>query len=269
MDTNLIFDLGLHKGEDSEFYLKKGFRVVGVEASEELCRISRVALKKYIDNGQMRIVNCAVGDKDGDTISFYKNTSISVWGTVDINWAKRNEMFGAQSIREQVRTVRLDTLIRKFGMPYYMKIDIEGTDLLAIRQLTGLHERPKYLSIESEKISWQKLLDECSVLKTLGYTNFKIINQKYIQQQKCPEISLEGQFVHHVFKEGSSGLFGGELPGKWMTLEECIKTYRRLFRMYRLFGDYGYFNNKFCKSILHKMRIGYPDVGWYDTHATF
>ena len=30
--TNLIYDLGSHNGQDSEFYLKKGFTVVAVEA---------------------------------------------------------------------------------------------------------------------------------------------------------------------------------------------------------------------------------------------
>jgi hypothetical protein len=30
--ANLIFDLGSHNGQDSDFYLKKGFTVVAVEA---------------------------------------------------------------------------------------------------------------------------------------------------------------------------------------------------------------------------------------------
>jgi hypothetical protein len=31
--TNLIFDMGLHKGEDTDFYLRKGFDVVAFEAN--------------------------------------------------------------------------------------------------------------------------------------------------------------------------------------------------------------------------------------------
>ena len=34
--SDLIMDVGMHRGEDAEFYLKKGFRVVGVEANPEL-----------------------------------------------------------------------------------------------------------------------------------------------------------------------------------------------------------------------------------------
>ena len=33
---NLIFDVGLHKGEDTDFYLKKGFSVVAFEADPDL-----------------------------------------------------------------------------------------------------------------------------------------------------------------------------------------------------------------------------------------
>jgi hypothetical protein len=34
--ANLIFDVGLHKGEDTDFYLRKGFRVVAFEAHPDL-----------------------------------------------------------------------------------------------------------------------------------------------------------------------------------------------------------------------------------------
>ena len=30
---SIIFDIGMHRGEDTDFYLKKGFTVVGVEVN--------------------------------------------------------------------------------------------------------------------------------------------------------------------------------------------------------------------------------------------
>ncbi len=33
---DLIYDVGLHRGEDAEFYLRKGFRVVAFEANPDL-----------------------------------------------------------------------------------------------------------------------------------------------------------------------------------------------------------------------------------------
>jgi hypothetical protein len=178
-------------------------------------------------------------------------------------------MLGTQVIEEKVRTIRLDTLIKRFGMPYYLKIDIEGTDLLAIKQIAGMPEIPKFLSLESEKRSWKKLLEECSVLKGMGYSKFKVIDQLHINEQKCPGNPLEGKYARHSFKEGSSGLFGNEIPGDWMSFGECIKMYRKIFRKYRMFGDYGYFNKKRFRKVFYALKIRYPEVGWYDTHVTF
>lgn len=36
LKPNLIYDVGLHRGEDTDFYLKKGFHVVALEANPEL-----------------------------------------------------------------------------------------------------------------------------------------------------------------------------------------------------------------------------------------
>ena len=33
---DLIYDVGMHKGEDTEFYLRKGFRVIAIEADPDL-----------------------------------------------------------------------------------------------------------------------------------------------------------------------------------------------------------------------------------------
>ncbi len=268
MVSNLIFDLGLNKGEDSEFYLRKGFKVVAVDASRQLCAFAEARLKKYVDAGELNILNYAIADHDAEKITFYENTQNSVWGTIDEDW-RRNKKPGADSTAVEVSSLRLDTLIRQFGLPYYLKIDIEGMDFLAIRQLLNLKERPKYLSIESEKISWKKLVQECSFLKQLGYTKFKIVNQKKITTQRCPNPPLEGKFVSHKFEEGSSGLFGEELPGTWMSFDECIKAYRKIFQQYQLFGDYGLFNKRYLKFAMRKIGIKYPDIGWYDTHATW
>ena len=29
---DLLYDVGMHRGEDAEFYLRKGFRVIGFDA---------------------------------------------------------------------------------------------------------------------------------------------------------------------------------------------------------------------------------------------
>ena len=83
-----------------------------------------------------------------------------------------------------------------------------------------------------------------------------------VERQSCPEPASEGSYVNHVFEIGSSGLFGEETPGPWMSEKLALLKYRLIFAKYRLVGNYGVFPN------LHE-KINCPAVhpGWYDTHA--
>lgn len=279
MKKKVIFDLGAHKGEDSDFYLKKGFRVVAVDASNKLCAAISERFKGHLNEPDFKIVNYAVTEQDGELITFYENTKNSVWGTIFETWDDRNKTFGTDSVKTSIKTIRLDTLIStelKDGETLeYIKIDIEGADTLALKSLLNAVQKPKFISIESEKISWDKLLEEFSILEQLGYPKFKIIDQSKITNQQCPCPSMEGDYINHKFEEGSSGLFGDELPHEWLTAGDAIKAYKKIFLRYKYFGDYGVFNNKWIMQnrYLNKLRnlfkLKYPHVGWYDTHATF
>lgn len=103
VSSDLIFDIGMHNGEDSEFYLKKGFRVVAVEAVESLCTAVAEQLAESVDTRRLVIVNKAIA--------------------------------------------------AQFGVPYYLKIDIEGADLICLDSLRSTGARPSYVSIESNKTS--------------------------------------------------------------------------------------------------------------------
>ena len=77
-DRSLIYDVGLHLGEDAEFYLKKGFRVLGIEAVAKHCAQARERLRRYIDSGQLTILNVAITDSSGPT-RFFINEGNNVW----------------------------------------------------------------------------------------------------------------------------------------------------------------------------------------------
>ena len=52
-----IIDVGSHNGDDVDFYLKKGFKVVAIEANIELCNFMRDRFSDYIKNGILKIHN--------------------------------------------------------------------------------------------------------------------------------------------------------------------------------------------------------------------
>ncbi len=143
-------------------------------------------------------------------------------------------------------------------------------DIICLQTLQYFSEKPDYVSIESEKISFRKLKKEFDLLSKLGYIRFKAINQENISSQKLPSITKQGKYVNHEFERGSSGAFGTELPKKWKTKNQIINEYRRIFLGYKMFGDYGVLPNNIFRTQLHKIMSRFyssPIPGWYDTHA--
>ena len=259
----MIFDVGLHKGEDSLFYLRKGFRVVGIDANPDMCAETSKALAQYVESGDLIVLNRAIAEEPGEII-FYKNAE-TTWGTANPLWVERNARLGfpvTDCIK--VEAVTLASLIAGHGVPHYVKIDIEGLDLAALQSLRDSKARPKYVSIESEKVSFAELRHEFAVFEELGYDRFKIVPQHEVERQRPPRPPLEGDYADHSFKWGSSGLFGEEAPGEWLTADQAIERYKRIFIRHQLWGDDPLLPSRVMRAILRRL---FGPAGWYDTHA--
>lgn len=279
---DLIYDIGMHKGEDTEFYLRKGFRVVAFEADPDLIDSYRKRLKEFIDQGQLTIVEGAIVDMDAISagqkkVRFYKNDKVSVWGTICVDWAERNERLGTSSSVIEVDAINFADAIKKHGVPYFMKIDIEGCDIVCIGVLSDFQERPNYISIESDKTSFASIRREIDLLSKLGYDCFQAVEQSAIPlSQSPPYPPREGKYVAQRFEKESSGLFGSELDDKWKSKREILCQYRFVRLGYYLLGDEGIMNEwRFrgawrLRSLAGRFvnlftRAAVP--GWYDTHA--
>ncbi len=261
----------MHKGEDTNFYLSKGFNVVAFEANPELVEQSKNRFKNEIEKKRLIIIEGAIIEKDfNKKVKFYKNKSNTAWGTVLEQWAERNKKEGALSEAIEVNAVNFRECLIKFGTPYYLKIDIEGMDVVCCESLLSVKDKPSYISIESEKVDFNKLVIEFNLFEKLGYKSFNIIQQDNIKTQKEINPSKENKFINFSFSEGSSGLFGRDLPSTWVNKQEALLKYEKIFFFYKLFGDRSFLNqNFFTKYILKIFRklTGIPLPGWYDTHA--
>ncbi len=239
VDENLIFDIGLHRGEDTEFYLKKGFRVVAFEANPDLVSHCRTRFQNEITTGRLTIVSGAIVprcelDNGKETITFYRNEGLSVWGTVRQDWAQRNEKLGAASTCVEVAVIDFVAELRRYGIPYYMKIDIEGCDTVCLESLRSFAIRPHYVSIESSKLGLDSVRQELLLLQELGYDTFQVVEQSQLHvTQRMPPSAREGLAVNHTFEEGASGLFGRELSGRWLKLAQTLRRYRLICLLYR------------------------------------
>lgn len=261
MVPDLIFDIGMHDGTDTDFYLRKGFRVVAVEADPDLARAGEERFRDEIRAGRLIIVNKAIADRS-ETVTLYKSTE-TLWSSIDVAHGHFAEMKGESVEPVKVEAITSGQLLREFSTPYYMKIDIEGLDLVALKGLQEVQDRPAYVSIESGRRDIQWIQEELDAFRRLGYRRFKVVPQHRVCKQKepCPprEGAPAGNPVHH-----SSGLFGRDLPGKWLTEDQTVDAYRRPLLNRYLTGGGSLIKNRWARAALK--RTGFR-AGWYDTHA--
>lgn len=255
MITDLIYDVGMNDGMDTAHYLAEGFRVVAVEADPALCQEARIRFAEALSSGRLTIESVGIAEESG-TATFYVNDTHSEFSAFDPEVAGRN---GMKYHPVQVKTSSFRELLSKHGVPYYLKIDIEGADRHCITALSreGL---PAYVSIEAHKLEY--LL----ILWNLGYRHFKVVDQTR-HNSKWPLLSNESGFSRSAklafsladrirnkfaqtlrFKPGSSGPFAEATPGSWESIEDVAYTWLHHHRGYHSRGTLS-------------------RCGWYDFHA--
>jgi hypothetical protein len=150
----------------------------------------------------------------------------------------------------------VERLLADHGVPYFAKFDIEGFDMVGVQGLATVHNRPTYVSVESEKDSFKALRREIETFVDLGYDRFKVVAQGKIPGRRC---SASG----HVFATDSSGPFGEEAPGAWLNATETIEAYKAIFFRYALVGDDPVAPRP-IRSLAWRLGVR---ADWYDTHA--
>ncbi|WP_081910369.1 FkbM family methyltransferase [Thermopetrobacter sp. TC1] len=215
-DNNLIFDIGMHKALDTEFYLKKGFNVVAVEANPQLVEDAKCRLYDYIKEGRLTILNLGISPTEGK-LTFYINLENDEWSSFNKNLGTRDNT--------RYETIEVDCvtpmyLFTKFGIPYYVKVDIEGYDVYVINTIKELKIKPKYASIEDSGI------DSLISFYNSGCRKFKLLNQIDKWKIQLPNPALEGNYISdYSFGACTSGPFGDEVPGRWLSIDEVMYEY--------------------------------------------
>jgi FkbM family methyltransferase len=266
--ADLVFDVGLHKGEDSSFYLAKGYRVVAFEAHPALATRCRQRFAPEIADGRMTIIEGAISDCHEATVPFYTHPN-TVWGTINARWAQRN-LVVAESALVDVPTVDLAATLQTTGMPYFMKIDVEGADRHCLETLRSFDQRPTFVSIESEQEDWDKLEAEFTLLEQLGYDRFSVVQQARFPGTRIRTTTIDGRPLVYEFEPDASGPFGVDVS-PWLTKTEALARYRRVFRGYQLLGPSSWIRRTKLGRGLRGQAAKYsrlPLPGWFDTHAT-
>jgi FkbM family methyltransferase len=255
MKQDLIFDIGMHEGEDTRYYLKKGYRVLAIEANPLLAKQGAARFAKAIADGRLTILNVGVGDREG-LLPFYVNGRYTEWSSFDEATGTRD---GSPYEVIEVPCVSTASLFETHGVPYYLKVDIEGFDHYPLRDIPE-QDKPQYVSCEAVQLEW------LTILRDKGYTKFKMLHQGY--GYRPINLALDAtwyfpkyqvlrngikrrlqRFLPFTHLHGSTGPFGEDTKGSWQSYEEVAEYYRAFYQYEK-------------KSPLNP-------ISWYDFHATY
>ena len=220
--ADLIADIGMHDGQDTDFYLKKGYRVVAVEANPELVQANRQRFAAKIESGQLTIIHGAIGADKGP-VKLFVNDRKTDWSSIHEHIAGRD---GKELRCLEVPGILASDFFNRYGEDlYYVKIDIEGEDVNVLLGLMNSAARPKYLSIEATAV-WH-----LGIMRAMGYDRFKLVNQAYWFDWTTRRPAIHGKSIDFQFRSGSSGPFGEETPDEWRDVERVADAFVSIRRL--------------------------------------
>ena len=142
---DLVFDVGANVGSRSKLFLNIGAKVVAFEPQPELCEHLTQHLRLH---KRFTIMPTALGSNL--SVVKLKISDAHVLSSMSNRWIKSTTQSGRfasynwnKSIDVKVDT--LDNMLTKFGVPRFVKIDVEGYEL---EVLQGLSRPVKHLSLE-------------------------------------------------------------------------------------------------------------------------
>jgi FkbM family methyltransferase len=226
----LIYDVGMHNGDDTHYYLLKGAKVVGVEANPALLSELRHRFAPELEAGQLCLIGHGVSDKEG-TFPFYvapdnapQSSLVAIPGYAEIH----------------VKVVKLSSIFASYGTPDFAKIDVEHADILVLRDLLNANRVPPHIAVEAHTF------DIILLLHQMGFTRFRLVNSRRVAElyENSRIVTPKGS-VEHSFPAHSSGPFGEDLPVEWQSIEQVCAQW-----------------------IARQSLYGLDSWDWYDVHAT-
>jgi len=252
---DLVYDVGMHNGDDTAFYLHQGFRVIAIDADPRAVDAAKRRFRSELTSGRLTILNVGIAETAG-TGTFWICEGVSEWNSFHEKKASKG---GQKHYAIEIETRPFSDILDEHGVPLYLKIDIEGNDHLCIRDLAG-RPLPPFISAEDENedLSGTEAPPILLLLRDAGYCRFKLISQYDFTPQlhseiavfsnrllnsaangrlRAPGLSLVAKrFTYqrwllrkhrYQFPKESSGPWGEGTPGRWLSFEQAKALHKK------------------------------------------
>ncbi len=245
VDPELIYDVGFFRGFDTAHYLESGYRVVAIEADPILVEGGHRRFAREIDSGRLTLLGIGIAEQTGRE-TFWTSPRRRL-----LNSFNPQRLEGREAVPIEVETRAFSEILDEYGVPCYLKIDIEGSDHLCLEALNS-DALPLFVSFELSR------LEEGRILHDLGYSRFKVITQNDHRQfphRMHWKTRLRLRLRHKPVLEGltarllprfdggnhrrrgalqpgipgPSGPFGEATDGSWTSWDDLESSWRRCF----------------------------------------
>lgn len=183
----LLFDIGANRGDATLAGLQKGYKVIALEPGS---RVFKELVCNFIYNKNVVPLKLAVSDADNMQIEFYEADEDGL-STINKEWLTNDSMpYVGKSFRiASATTITVDSLVKIYGKPDLIKIDVEGAEWNVFK---GMSKHYGKLAFEWTDATIEEHQSQIEYLSNLGYTE------------------IAPQFIEHHLQE----------PETWYTIKE-------------------------------------------------
>ena len=162
---DIVFDIGAHHGEKSIKLVQYCSKLVLVEPQPDCLKVLK---KKFLNFKNVEIIPYGVSSKK-EILNLKINSQNPLVSTFSDHWDKGrfSNKYWDKSIK--IQTTTIDQLIKDYGKPKFIKIDVEGFELNVLK---GLKEKTGIISFEFTSEFFEEAIKCLDHLNQLGYESF-------------------------------------------------------------------------------------------------
>lgn len=160
---DLVFDVGANIGDKAAVFASLGARIVAIEPQKPCIAHLK---NRFKNNDSIIIIETALGSSEG-TADLYICEEVPTISTISEKWIEKGRFSNCHSWnqKDSIPITTLDNIISQFGVPKYIKIDVEGYEKEVIKGLTVPCE---FISFEFTKEFLEDAIHCLLYLETLG-----------------------------------------------------------------------------------------------------